>query len=92
MKSVKESLEWLISLDKNEYDVTIKTVNPKVTDEDLKPMFPRGWNSDSRWYESTETNAERWAKWQPHQLRIDDELERMVGCYDTDYEPKMNYE
>ncbi len=88
MKSVKESLEWLISLDKNQYDVTIKQVNPEVTDEDLKPMFPKGWNDDSRWYEDTETNAERWARWQPHQLRIDDELERMVGCYDTnnDYE------
>ena len=86
MKSVKESLEWLISLDKNEYDVTIKTVNPKVTDEDLKPMFTKGCNDDSRWYEYTETNAERWDRWQPHQIRIDYELERMVGCYDTDDE------
>lgn len=88
MKSVKENLEWLISLDKNQYDVTIKQVNPEVTDEDLKPMFPKGWNDDSRWLEDKETNAERWARWEPHQIRIDYELERMVGCYDTndDYE------
>lgn len=88
MKSVKENLERLISLDKNQYDVTIKQINPKVTDEDLKPMFPKGWNNDSRWPEDTETNAERWARWEPHQIRIDYELERMVGCYDTndDYE------
>jgi len=87
MKSVKENLERLISLDKNQYDVTIKQVNPEVTDEDLKPMFPKGWNDDSRWpAEDTETNAERWKRWEPHQLRIDYELERMVGCYDTDDE------
>jgi hypothetical protein len=85
MKSVKENLERLISLDKNEYDVTIKTINPKVTDEDLEPMFPIGWNNDSRWPDfDSETNAERWAKWEPYQLLIDYELERMVGCYDTD--------
>lgn len=88
MKSVKENLEWLISLDKNQYDVTIKQVNPEVTDEDLKPVFPKGWNDDSLWPEDKETNAERWARWEPHQIRIDYELERMVGCYDTndDYE------
>lgn len=86
MKSVKENLERLISLDKNQYDVTIKQINPKVTDEDLKPMFTKGWDNDSRWPEDTETNAERWARWQPHQIRIDYELERMVGCYDTDDE------
>ncbi len=87
MKSVKENLERLISLDKNQYDVTIKQINPEVTDEDLKPMFPKGWNDDSRWPDfDKETNAEHWERWRPHQLRIDYELECMVGCYDTDDE------
>lgn len=84
MKSVKESLERLIEFDKKTFDVIIKIANPKVDDEDLKPMFPEGWANDSRWPEDTETNSERWAKWQPHQIRIDDDLERMMGCYDSD--------
>ena len=85
MKSVKESLERLINFDKKTFDVIIKIANPKVTEDDLKPMFPDGWANDSHWpAEDTETPAERWKRWQPHQLRIDADLERMVGCYDTD--------
>jgi hypothetical protein len=80
----KMQLEILVNLPKRHFDAVIKLLNNKVTDEDLKPMFPQGWNNDSRWPEEKETNAERWAKWQPHQIRIDYELERMVGCYDDD--------
>jgi len=77
-------LEILVNLPKRHFDAVIKLLNNKVTDEDLKPMFPEGWNDNSRWPEEKETNAERWAKWQPHQIRIDYELEHMVGCYDDD--------
>lgn len=92
MKSVKENLERLISLDKNVFDSEIQTINPNVSSEDLKPMFPKGWDNDSHWPEDKETNAERWERWRPHQLRIDAELERMVGCYDTDEDYESNYE
>jgi hypothetical protein len=44
-------------------------------------MFPNNWSHNSKWpLESEESNAERWAKWEPHQLRIDAELERQMGC------------
>ena len=43
-----------------------------------EPMFPKGWADDKNWpvinydYES----------FRKHQIQIDYELERMVGCYD----------
>ena len=38
----KEKLESLVSLPKNHFDAIIKLINPKVTDSDLAPMFPKG--------------------------------------------------
>jgi hypothetical protein len=77
----KVQLEILIKLPKRHYDAVIKLLNSKVTDKDLNPMFPDNWSHNSKWpLESEESNAERWVKWEPHQLRIDAELERQMGC------------
>ena len=56
---MKNVLENLVSLDKSQFDSVIKTINPSVTSEDLKPMFPEGWSNDNRWpLEREESNAE----------------------------------
>jgi len=82
---MKKVLENLVSLDKSQFDSVIKTINPSVTSEDLKPMFPEGWSNDNRWpLEREESNAEFWKRWEPHQLAIDRMMEEMVGCYDSD--------
>jgi len=77
----KTQLEILIKLPKRHYDAVIKLINPKITDEDLKPMFPDNWSHDSKWPDfNKESNADFWKRWEPHQLRIDAELERQMGC------------
>jgi hypothetical protein len=78
---MKKVLENLVSLDKSQFDSVVKTINPSVTSEDLNPMFPEGWSNDSRWpLENQESNADFWKRWEPHQIRIDAELERQMGC------------
>ena len=76
----KMQLETLVKLPKRHFDAVIKLLNNKVTNDDLKPMFPENWSHDSKWPEEKETNAERWERWRPHQIRIDYELEKMMGC------------
>lgn len=76
----KTQLEILVNLPKRHFDAVIKLLNNKVTDEDLKPMFPQGWSNDSKWPEF----KNNYDSFRVHQLRIDDDLERMMGCYDTD--------
>ena len=81
MNNTKENLKTLIQLPIHQYNAIIKLINPKLTNEDLQPMFPEGWDDNNKWpLESKESNAERWEKWQPHQIRIDAELERQMGC------------
>jgi hypothetical protein len=77
---MKNVLESLLSLDKSQFDSVVKTINPSVTSEDLKPMFPEGWSNDSRWpLENEESNAERWKRWEIHQLAIDRANEEMFS-------------
>lgn len=77
---MKKVLESLVSLEKSQFDSVIKTINPSVNDEDLKPMFPEGWSNDSRWpLEREESNQERWARWEIHQLAIDRMNEEMFS-------------
>jgi len=81
----KMQLEILVSLPKRHFDAVIKLLNNKVTDDDLKPMFPENWNHDSTWPEFNNN----YDSFRYHQLQIDAELERQVGCYDTDDD--LNY-
>lgn len=76
----KMQLEILVNLPKRHFDAVIKLLNNKVTDEDLKPMFPDGWSNDIKWPEF----KNNYDSFRVHQLRIDADLERMFGCYDTD--------
>lgn len=72
----KTQLEILVNLPKRHFDAVIKLLNNKVTNEDLKPMFPEGWNNDSHWPEF----KNNYDSFRIHQIRIDYELEKMMGC------------
>lgn len=72
----KMQLEILVKLPKRHFDAVIKLLNNKITDEDLKPMFPEGWDDDSKWPESNYD----YDSFRHHQIRIDYELEKMFGC------------
>ncbi len=72
---MKNVLESLLSLDKSQFDSVVKTINPSVTSEDLKLMFPEGWSNDSRWPEFN-YNYDSFAI---HQLAIDRANEEMFS-------------
>jgi hypothetical protein len=79
----KMQLEILSKLPKQQFDVEIKLLNSKVTDEDLKPMFPEDWDHGVHWIDFSQdkqTNAEFWDKWQHTQIQIDLALESSMGC------------
>ncbi len=77
----KNALEVLVrmSLQDKNYSLfreTFQLMNPKLTDEDFKPMFPEGWSDDNNWpvikndYNSFRTT----------QISIDEWNEKMAGC------------
>ena len=72
----KEKLESLVSLPKNHFDAIIKLINPKVTDSDLAPMFPKGWADDSKWFDTTYN----YDSFRYIQIQIDEYNETMAGC------------
>lgn len=72
----KMQLEILVNLPKRHFDAVIKLLNNKVTDEDLKPMFPEGWSNDNKWPEF----KNNYDSFRIHQLRIDYEIEQMMSC------------
>ena len=50
----------------------------KRTNPNYEPMFPKGWADDKNWPVITYD----YESFRKHQIQIDYELERMVGCYD----------
>ena len=72
----KVQLEILVSLPRHQYDAVIKLINPVLTDEDLKPMFPQGWNDDSRWSQP----KYNYDSFRHIQIQIDEWNEKMAGC------------
>jgi hypothetical protein len=52
-----------------------KTENPNY-----EPMFPKGWDEDSKWPDLTYN----YDSFRSIQIEIDDYTERMAGCYDTE--------
>jgi hypothetical protein len=84
----KNALQILVrmSLEDKDYSrfrETFELLNPKLTDEDFKPMFPEGWSLDSNWLvESRRTAAEEYEAFRPIQLQIDRYNDFMAGCYD----------
>ena len=43
-----------------------------------EPMFPKGWADDKNWPVITND----YESFRKHQIEIDYQLERMVGCFD----------
>lgn len=76
MNNTKENLKTLIQLPIHQYNAIIKLINPKLTNEDLQPMFPEGWDDNNKWPKFT-NNYESFRK---YQIQIDEELERQMGC------------
>jgi hypothetical protein len=74
--TMKERLNNLLNLPKHQFDAVIKLINPKLTNEDLKPMFPKEWSADSNWPEFKYD----YDSFRKIQIEIDDYAERMVGC------------
>ena len=72
----KMQLEILIKLPKRHFDAVIKLLNNKITDEDLKPMFPEGWDHDSKWF-IPQYNYDLFRK---TQIEIDEWNEKLMGC------------
>ena len=72
----KEKLEVLIKLPKIQFDAVIKLINPKMIDSDLEPMFPEGWDDESRWFMS-QYNYDSFRK---TQIEIDEWNEKLAGC------------
>lgn len=72
----KEKLEVLIKLPKQQFDAVIKLINPKVTDEDLVPMFPANWSDNINWTEF-KYNYDSFRK---TQIEIDEWNEKLMGC------------
>ena len=74
--TMKERLNILINLPKHQFDAVIKLINPKVSDSDLSPMFPEGWNDNDNWPEfKYDYNSFR-----ATQIQIDEWNEKMAGC------------
>jgi hypothetical protein len=72
----KEKLEVLIKLPKQQFDAVIKLINPKVTDSDLEPMFPKDWDDESRWF----MPQYNYDSFRHIQIQIDEWNEKMAGC------------
>ena len=72
----KMQLEILIKLPKRHFDAVIKLLNNKITDEDLVPMFPEGWDHDSNWF-IPQYNYDLFRK---TQIEIDEWNEKLMGC------------
>jgi hypothetical protein len=49
MNNTKENLQTLIDLPRHHFDAIIKLINPKLNDNDLRPLFPEGWDRDECW-------------------------------------------
>ena len=62
-------LERLANMQEEEF----KRANPNY-----EPMFPQGWADDKNWPVSNYD----YESFRKHQIEIDYELDRMVGCYD----------
>jgi hypothetical protein len=45
----KEALQVLLKLPDHSFKAVIKLINPKLNDNDLRPMFPEGWDRDECW-------------------------------------------
>jgi hypothetical protein len=69
----KENLQTLISLPKHQFNAVIKLINPKLNDNDLRPMFPGGWDRDECWL-SGDYNYDAFRM---HQIIIDNKLENI---------------
>ena len=51
------------------------------TNPDYQPMFPAGWADDKNWPDLSVNNYD---SFRSTQIQIDDHMERMAGCYDTE--------
>ena len=65
----KNELEKMVRMSQAEY---------MQQNSNYEPMFPQGWADDKNWPVSNYD----YESFRKHQIEIDYQLERMVGCYD----------
>ena len=75
MNNTKENLQTLIDLPIHQFDDIIKLINPKLSDNDLRPLFPEGWNRNECWPDGN-YNYDEFRK---HQVVIDQEAEDLFN-------------
>ena len=75
MNNTKENLQTLIDLPRHHFDAIIKLINPKLSDNDLRPLFPEGWDKDECW-----TNGNyNYDEFRKYQIVIDQKAEDMFN-------------
>ena len=71
MKQMRD-LERLANMQEEEF---------RRTNPDYQPMFPAGWADDKNWPDLSKNTYD---DFRSIQIQIDDHMERMAGCYDTE--------
>lgn len=78
-KTVKE-LKTLTTLPKDEYIAMMKELNPDLTDNDLRDMFPEGWEANH-----IDISGNNYDSFRKTQILIDSQLEeQFCGGYESD--------
>jgi hypothetical protein len=75
MNNIKENLQTLITLPRHHFDAIIKLINPKLSNNDLRPLFPEGWDRDECWPDG-KYNYDAFRK---YQVIIDEQAEEMFN-------------
>ena len=78
-KAVKQ-LKTLVELPKDEYIAMMKELNPDLTENDLRDMFPDGWQANH-----IDISGYKYDSFAKHQMIIDSQLEeQFCGGYESD--------
>lgn len=59
---------------------TMTSVQYEKENPTYEPMFPKGWDKESNWPVVTYD----YDSFRATQIALDDHMERMAGCYDTE--------
>ena len=85
-KTVKQ-LKTLTELPKDEYIAMMKELNPDMSEDDLRDMFPEGWQK-----QHVTLKDSSYEDFRKHQLAIDAQLEeQFCGGYDSLDDDFMDY-
>jgi len=58
---------------------TMTSTQYQTENPNYEPMFPKGWDDNSRWPDFSKNNYDTFRS---TQIEIDYQLEKMAGCYE----------